>query len=127
MRRFLQLGGAVFAVMLLASCAVWQAETLQQHAFATGSDFNGALRVVLEYESLPRCPEGVGSGEQACSEAAVVEVIRSAAVKAKAAVEALELTARTPGASDYSMILAIAAAQNSITALETILLIKDQI
>jgi hypothetical protein len=105
---------ALLAVGLLAAaCASRIAETPAQRVFAAQADFNGALAVAVAYESQPRCLEGQ-SRVSACSDPAVVTVIRLAYLDAAAALGAAQTAVRTPGAGESNVAMAVAAARAAI-------------
>jgi len=108
-------------VLFLGACAIFKAETLDQKAFALGADFNAVLVAAAAYENLPRCPEGIGSDEQACSETKAVAKIRASAIVAKATVEAMENTIIEGKADDSTKQRLIDGARNAVVALQVII------
>ena len=121
MNRPFKLLAPLALILVLGACAIFKAETLDQKAFALGADFNAVLVSASVYESLPRCPEGIGSDEQACSETDIVAKIRASATVAQATVETMENTVIEGKADDSTKRRLIDLASNSISALQTII------
>ncbi len=111
-------------LIALGACAIFEADTLRQKVFAMGADYNAVLSVALEYESLPRCPEGVGSDEEACSEVSVVAEIRLRAQEVEIVLDTLERLAQDHTTTHYTLTTAIDVARRAIDALEQVLAVE---
>ena len=117
----------VAGFLFLGACAVFQADTPAQKVFAIQADYNAVLAAAVAYESQPRCAEGIGSDEQACSETSVVDALRRADDNAWIALRAAQEVVRTPGASDSTLSLAVTSATTAVGAVREILVLNGVI
>jgi len=117
----------VAGFLFLGACAIFQADTPAQKVFAIQSDYNAVLAAAVAYESQPRCEEGIGSDEQACSETSVVDALRRTDDNAWIALRAAQEVVRTPGASDSALSLAVTSATKAVGAVREILVLNGVI
>lgn len=103
----------VFLAVLLTACASLVAETPAQRVYAAQADFNAPLAAAVAYESQPRCLAGQ-SRLAACSDPAVVAILRQAYRDAAAALKAAQDMVRTPGVTESKTAAAIAAARAAV-------------
>ena len=118
---------ALALVLFLGACAVFKADTPAQRVFAIQADYNAVLAASVAYESQPRCPVGVGSDEQACSEISVVQAMRLADDNAYIALRAAQEVVRTPGATDSTLSLAVTSATKAVSAFRDTLVLNGVI
>lgn len=109
----------IFAVGTLAACA---AVTPAQRVYETQANYTALLSIAEGYESLPRCLDGQDFLSDQCSDTKAVDLIRKADNDAWAAILAAQNAVRRPGASQSDTYLALAAAQEAVGALRTILI-----
>jgi len=106
---------AILACALaVTGCALFAAaETPAQKVYAARVAYGAALKVALQYESLPRR----GTGAPAiCSDVKAVEIIRKAQVSADTSLNAAEATVLTPGFGDNVYASVAIAAVNAASA-----------
>jgi hypothetical protein len=112
--------GAVAAAMSMAILAAGLsacAQTPQGTVFDIRAAYDAAVLVpAANYASLPACPQASG---QACADPSAVAQLRKADTAAKAALDAAEDVVRQNPTLDASA--AISAAENAVTAVQTIL------
>lgn len=103
-------------VGLLGGCA-GAVDSPAKTVFEIRSGYLVVLTAAEGYESLPRCPE---TTSKICSDPDIVDVIRKADLTAKDALDAAETTVRQH--PEINAEFAIAAAQNAVEAMKSILL-----
>jgi len=102
-----------FLALLTVGCA-GSFDSPAKSVYQIRSGYTSILVGAVQYESLPRCP-----AEPVCSDPDVVDVMRKADLTAKDALDAAETTVRSHPEIDASF--AIAAAENAVAALKSIL------
>ena len=117
MPRLAKLARAVFAALVLASCATLDAETPAQRLFAAQAEFNIQSRVVIVYLSRPECG---GAVTIVCAKPDVKAALKSMATRVKAALELAKTSLETARASG-----SVAAAAGLIRELAVYLARKE--
>lgn len=122
MKKFEGWGGLFASVALalaLSGCALFEAaETPAQKVYAARVSYGAALKVALQYESLPRC--GQPTSPAICSDAKAVDIIRQAQTAADTALNSAEATVLTPGFGDNVYTSAAISAVNAAAAFSEI-------
>jgi len=102
--------GLFGALLFLAACA---GQNPAQKVFELTAVYNGVLNPVVEYESLPRCPENADALD-VCSNPDVVRAVRKADRVAFAAINGAQAVVRNPSSSEDEVNLALNAAEEAV-------------
>lgn len=103
--------------LILSACATQQTNP-QATIYNVKANFDIALQAVLTYDQLPPCVKG---GPKVCSEAAVTQKLQQASQVANTAINAAEATVRDPNFAKDKADAAIAAANQAVIALTSII------